>query len=290
MTDLAIIINFLFDSVMPLKSALAPVSGVMMHATQVLKKMTREYYRSQHLPGEHCGCVKDKAAKDQGSKDRVLFVIKERSIVAERITELRFSFSGFTAGEQFTLRDGFPKEGTYRLFFGGQEHVCDSTVDGDRVVFVCPEGRNFGPGVMHIRLENETPDRYLCSPSGQFYFHKYVIHCQQLIITCIPSCTYTLALSPDAVSLQAQQNSSFLFEYWDDPTESKKSEPNDTATAPHILKLASVDDMVAARQPQTRDKSKIKAPRMASILFMDNRETQFHPKSIELTEVYMDFQ
>lgn len=106
--------------------------------------------------------------------DPVRCTIRERTIVAKRETDLKFRIrESLLSNQEFKLRDGFPVEKEYELWLD-DEFVCRSTVKLGEPVFVIPTLRTGRWAT--ITMVDPTEESYLCCPkTGQFYFSKYLI-------------------------------------------------------------------------------------------------------------------
>jgi hypothetical protein len=216
------------------------------------------------------------AQKVTETQERVLFVGKERTVMAQQETSMTFyNECPLSSGERYVLTHGFPVEGKYRLIIG-EQHVCDSVVYGEMAEFVCPDGRDFPAGWTRIEMTNETEDRYICSPkTGQFYFSEYKVDGSHSF-TMAPRASYNLVISSGTLMLKAPQAFSVIDR--DGPYRERfsKSVKDDTE---HILELE--DGM---KNVMTQHSSK----KRVFVRFQKDMNNYFYPKTMEMTELYID--
>jgi hypothetical protein len=215
--------------------------------------------------------------KDDAS--RVLFTVKERPIVLEKETVLRFhNLELLPKGHRLVLKTGFPAEAQYALAVN-DKHVCDSVEECGEAVFVLPD--ECGPGWMHVTMKDETEERHLCW-NGEFYFPKYEISGLRRSFLITPRATYKARVSDNTLLLKTCVNNAFGLVETAYPFQSVLSSPMTTAgNTIHTLQLADVACIVKKCDDP-------KPERPVLVLFQKDSNKCFYPKKMEMIEVYIE--
>jgi hypothetical protein len=224
--------------------------------------------------------TKEQVVKEGDSGDRVLFVIKERTLVAERETKFRFStLTDVVSGQKYTLERGFPVEGQYALFVDGH-FICHSAIEDGKPVFrvLADFPSHSYPYMFVIEMTNATEERYLCSPAtGEFYFHEYVLTGPNGKITIVPRMRYRLKTKPAPfLGMKTSENRPFTFISW--------------TRASHFSSEVDGEHRVESILPMFKTNSIVFNPEEVDtqIAFTDKDASHFCPRRIRVTETYID--
>lgn len=237
------------------------------------------------------GEIEQESNSELTNSVKVLATVKERVIVAEQDTELRFFVKDLWPGQKLLLKSGFPLDGKYALFVDGQ-HVCDSVVDNKVATFVLPEVKGptsfvgsdklVYPPYCWVRIDmtNATPDKYIYSPSvGRFYFSEYeLIKPDGGFYIINPHACYRFKTNlNELVRLRTGENIPFTFVSNSKEGMECSYESQDAKHSVHRLIRGCMFEG-----------PNVKSTVDAQIILAGTHNNRFFPKKIEVTEVYME--
>jgi hypothetical protein len=211
----------------------------------------------------------------------IRFIIRERTFMAELETELKFFIrTTVLAKALITLKDGFPVEKEYALWFDG-EYICKSTVMLGELVFEIPaELPQRTPRWGTITMLDPTEDCYLsCPKTGRFYFSQYKLEGLGHTWLMNPRMRYKATVTRGVtLSLKLQDPPGRRFWLnWDH--EDRTLESRAAQDKLHFIDFGVVDMLANSRAEPEKSN--------ALLSFHEHKPT-FFPKKIRVTEMYLE--